>query len=318
MPTYGEKLKILTGTAHPKLAQSICDCLDTELINCKISRFSDGEINFDMAESVRGADIFVIQPTSPPVNEHLMELLVIIDALRRASARRITAVVPYYGYARQDRKAQPHEPITAKLVANLLDVAGARRMLFVDLHAPQIQGFFDIPVDHLLAAPLISSYFKAKELKDLIVVSPDVGGVKSVGDFSVRMQTEIAIVDKRRPRPNVAQVMNIVGEVKDKNVIIYDDIIDTAGSVVEATRELKKRGAQKIYVGATHGILSGPALERLSKAPIEEIVITDTIPQKRALELKKITVLSTASLISKAIWRIYQDLSISVLFKRKK
>lgn len=317
MPTYGEKLKILTGSAHPRLAQSICDCLDTEPVASKISRFSDGEINFEMNESVRGADVFVIQPTSPPVNENLMELLVIIDALRRASARRITAVVPYYGYARQDRKAQPREPITAKLVANLLDVAGARRLLFVDLHAPQIQGFFDNPVDHLLAAPLISSYFKAKELKDLIVVSPDVGGVKSVGDFSRRMQVEIAIVDKRRPKPNVAEVMNIVGKVKDKNIIIYDDIIDTAGSVVEAVRALKERGALKIFVGATHGVLSGPALERLAEAPIEEVVITDTIPQKRARKLSKITVLSTAALISKAIWRIYQDLSVSVLFKKK-
>lgn len=317
MPTYGEKLKILSGSAHPRLAQSICDCLDTELVSSKVSRFSDGEISFEMYESVRGADVFVIQPTSPPVNENLMELLVIIDALRRASARRITAVVPYYGYARQDRKAQPREPITAKMVANLLDVAGVRRMLTVDLHAPQIQGFFDIPVDHLLAAPLISAYFKGKNLQDFVVVSPDVGGVKTVGDFSRRMQAEIAIVDKRRPRPNVSQVMNIVGEVKNKNIIIYDDIIDTAGSVVEAVLELKKRGALKIYVGATHGILSGPALDRLSEAPIEEVVLTDTIPQRRACELGKITVLSTAALISKAIWRIYQDLSVSVLFKKK-
>ncbi len=317
MPTYGEKLKILSGKANPRLAQDICEYLDTELVNADISRFSDGEINIQIKESVRGADVFVLQPTCPPVNENLMELLVIIDALRRASARRITAVIPYYGYARQDRKAQARDPITAKMVANLLTVAGARRMLFVDLHAAQIQGFFDTPVDHLLAAPLIAEYFKKKELENVIIVSPDVGGVKMVRDLARRMHTEIAIIDKRRPKPNVSEVMNVIGSVEDKTVIIYDDLIDTGGSVTEAACTLKERGARDVYVGATHGVLSGPAIDRLKTAPIEEIVLTDTIPPHNVEKLDNLTVLSTAKLIGKAIWRIYQDLSVSVLFKRK-
>ncbi|MFI5358529.1 MAG: ribose-phosphate diphosphokinase [Halanaerobiales bacterium] len=314
MSTYSDRLKIITGNCHPQLAQDICDYLGTSIVSAEITRFEDGEIGVNIDETVRGADVFVVQPTSPPVNENLMELLVLIDALRRASARRITAVVPYYGYARQDRKASPRDPITAKLVANLITTAGARRLLSVDLHAPQIQGFFDIPVDHLYAAPIMVDYFKEKNLENTIAVAPDVGAVKRVRAFAESLDIPLAIVDKRRPRANVAEVKNVIGDVNGKHVILLDDIIDTAGTITEAAKVLKEKGARDVYVCASHGLFSGPAIERLKTAPISEIIITDTIPQKDH-GLENLKVLSVAPLLGEAIDRIFRDLSVSVLFR---
>ncbi|HHU93157.1 MAG TPA: ribose-phosphate pyrophosphokinase [Halanaerobiaceae bacterium] len=315
MSTYSDRLKIIAGNCHPKLAQDICDYLGTSLVSTEICRFVDGEIGVNIDETVRGADVFVVQPTSPPVNENIMELLVLIDALRRASARRITAVVPYYGYARQDRKASPRDPITAKLVANLITTAGARRLLAVDFHAPQIQGFFDIPVDHLYAAPIMVDYFKEKNLENTIAVAPDVGAVKRVRSFAESLDIPLAIVDKRRPRANVAEVKNVIGDVEGKNVILLDDIIDTAGTITEAARVLKEKGAQDVYVCASHGLFSGPAIERLKAAPITELIITDTIPQNEDYGMDNLTVLSVAPLLGEAIDRIFRDLSVSVLFR---
>ncbi len=314
MSTYSEQLKIFSGNAHPKLANDLCAYLGTEPVNGKVTRFSDGEIGVQIEETVRGADVFVVQPTSPPVNDNLMELLVIIDALRRASARRITAVVPYYGYARQDRKARPRDPITAKLVANLIAKAGARRLLSLDLHAPQIQGFFDIPVDHLYAAPIMMDYFKNKNLENMIAVAPDVGSVKRVRSFAESLNIPMAIIDKRRPKPNVAEVMNIIGEVDKKDVILLDDIIDTAGTITEAARVLKEKGARDVYACGTHALFSGPAVERLKNSPINKIVITNTISQPDETALDNLEVLSVAPLVGEAIDRIFKDLSVSVLF----
>ncbi len=313
MSAYSDRLKIVTGNCHPRLARDICDYLGTTLVDAEITRFQDGEIKVDIDETVRGADVFVVQPTSPPVNENLMELLVIIDALRRASARRITAVVPYYGYARQDRKEQPREPITAKLVANLITTAGARRLLSIDMHAPQIQGFFDIPVDHLYAAPIMIDYFKEKDLSNTTAVSPDVGAVKRVRSFAESLDIPLAIIDKRRPKANIAEVKNVIGDVEGRNVIILDDIIDTAGTITEAAKVLKEKGARDIYLCATHGLFSGPAIERLKEAPITELIITDSIPQKD-LGLDNLKILSVAPLVGEAIDRIFRDLSVSVLF----
>src|SRR6056297_782529 len=313
MSTYSEQLKIFGGNSHPELAQDLCDYLGTELVNADVTRFKDGEIGVRTHETVRGADVFVIQPTSPPVNENLMELLVIIDALRRASARRITAVIPYYGYARQDRKARPRDPITSKLVANLLTEAGARRVLSIDFHAPQIQGFFDIPVDHLYAAPIMVDYFKEFDRSDLIAVAPDVGSVKRVRSFAETLNIPMAIIDKRRPKPNVAEVMNVIGEVDGKNVILLDDIIDTAGTLTAAADVLKEKGAKDIYACCTHALFSGPAVERLQNAPISKIVVTNTITQKEH-DLDNLEVLSVAPLVGEAIDRIFKDLSVSVLF----
>jgi ribose-phosphate pyrophosphokinase len=298
------------------LAKDICDYLGTDLLKAEVKRFEDGEVSVSTHETVRGADVFVIQPTCPPVNENLMELLVIIDSLRRASARRITAVLPYYGYARQDRKAQPREPITAKLVANLITKAGARRMLSIDLHAPQIQGFFDIPVDNLYSAPILVDYFKNCKIDNLTAVSPDVGGVKRVRSIAESLDIPMAIIDKRRPEPNVAEVVNVIGasKVENANVILFDDIIDTGGTITEAARVLKEHGAKNVFACATHGLFSGPAVERLNKAPIEEIIVTDTIPQPHNLKLNNLKVLSVASLVGEAIDRIFKDLSVSVLF----
>ena len=314
MATYGDKLKIITGNSHPQLARDICGYLGTELLDADINRFRDGEINVTINQTVRGADVFVIQPTRPPVNENLMELVVMIDALRRASARKITAVVPYYGYARQDRKAEPRAPITAKLVANLLSTAGADRVVSVDLHASQIQGFFDIPVDHLYAAPLMIEYFRNKDITNMTAVSPDVGAVKRVRTFSEALDIPMAIIDKRRPKPNVAEVMNIIGEIEGRNVILFDDIIDTAGTMCEAARVLKEKGAANVYACATHALFSGPAVDRLINAPFKEIIISNTIPQKGKNELDNLTILSVASLLGEAIDRIFKDLSVSVLF----
>jgi ribose-phosphate pyrophosphokinase len=314
MSTYGEKLKIVSGNSHRQLAEGICNYLGTDLVNAEISRFKDGEISVKINETVRGADVFIIQPTSPPVNENLMELLVVIDALRRASARRITAVVPYYGYARQDRKAQPRDPITAKLVANLIVTAGARRLISIDMHAPQIQGFFDIPVDHLYASPIMVEYFRDKGISNLTAVAPDVGAVKRVRTFAEALNIPMAIIDKRRPKPNVAEVKNVIGDVNGRNVILFDDIIDTAGTITEAAKVLKVKGASNVYICGTHALFSEPAIERLQSSFIKEIIITNTIPQNGNYGLDKLKVLSVAPLLGEAIDRIFKDLSVSVLF----
>ena len=315
MAAYGDKMKIFTGNCHPELARDICSYLGTELVSSEIGRFKDGEISVKIEETVRGADVFVIQPTSPPVNENIMELLVMIDALRRASARRITTVIPYYGYARQDRKAQPRDPITAKLVANLLHTAGARRILSIDLHAPQIQGFFDIPVDHLYASPIMIDYFKTKNLDNFTAVAPDVGSVKRVRTFAKQLDIPMAIIDKRRPKATVAEVMNIIGDIEGQNVILFDDIIDTAGTMTAAASALKEKGANDVFACGTHALFSGPAMDRLEKAPFEEIVVTNSIPQDNHQRLDNLKVLSIAPLLGEAIDRIFKDVSVSVLFK---
>ena len=309
-------LKIFTGNANPELAQKISAYLSIPLGQAVVKTFSDGEIYVEIKENVRGADVFVIQPTCPPVNDHLMELLIMIDALRRASARRITAVMAYYGYARQDRKVIPRTPITAKLVANLITVAGARRVLTIDLHAGQIQGFFDIPVDHLYAAPVLIRYLKEEfRGKDLVIVSPDAGGVERARAYAKRLDAGLAIIDKRRLRPNESEVMNVVGDVRGKVAIILDDMIDTAGTMCKAAEALAERGAKEVHGMATHPVLSGPALERIKKSPMKSVVVTDTIPlREEAQKLKKIKVLSVAELLGEAIRRIHNDDSVSSLF----
>jgi ribose-phosphate pyrophosphokinase len=316
MSTYSDKLKIFAGNSHPALAEDICEYLGTELLDARAKRFADGEVTVEINETVRGADVFIIQPTSPPVNENIMELLVIVDALRRASARRITAVVPYYGYARQDRKAKPRDPITAKLMANILTAAGARRLLSIDLHAPQIQGFFDIPVDNLYAAPLMVEYFRKKELSDLTAVAPDVVSVKRVSSIAESLKIPMSIIDKRRPKANVAEVMHVIGRsnIQDSNVILFDDIIDTGGTITQAAEALKENGAKKVFACASHGLFSDPALERLENSTIDEVIVTDSIPQKHSDGLDNLTVLSLAPLVGEAIDRIFKDLSVSVLF----
>ncbi|MCK8817031.1 ribose-phosphate pyrophosphokinase [Natroniella sulfidigena] len=314
MSPRGNDFKIFAGNANLDLAQKICDYLKTDLLSSKVRRFSDGEIGVQITESVRGDDVFVIQPTCPPVNENLMELLIMVDALKRASAREITAVVPYYGYARQDRKAKPRDPVTAKLIANLLTQAGADRMLAIDLHAGQIQGFFDIPVDNLFGAPILANYFLEKNLDDIIVVAPDIGGVKRARDFAEKLNTSIAIIDKRRPEANVSEVMNIIGDVQDKNVILVDDMIDTAGTITNAAAALKEHGAKDIFATCTHPLFSGPAIDRLKNSAINELVVTDTIPLAEEKNFDKVTILSVAPLMAKGIERIYNDQSVSVLF----
>ncbi len=309
-----EKLMIFSGNANQKLAQDICKSLGIVLGDAFVGRFSEGEIQIKVNQNVRGKDVFVIQPTCPPTNDNLMELLILMDALARASAGRLTAVVPYYGYARQDRKDQPRVPITAKLVANLLANAGANRVLTMDLHAGQIQGFFDIPVDHLFAAPVLIDYFKKFDREDLVVFSPDVGGVKMARAFARRLEAPLGIVDKRRIDGQNAEVMNVLGEVKGKNVILIDDMCATAGSLTEAANILKQRGAKAVYAGVTHGIFSGPALERLDKSALTEIVVTDTIPLSNGRKHPKIKVLSVANLLGEAIKRIHNEESVSSLF----
>lgn len=308
------KLKVFTCNSNPALAESICRHIGVTLGKANVSRFSDGEIQIHINESVRGADVFVIQSTSEPVNEHLMELLVMVDALKRASAKSINCVIPYYGYARQDRKARARDPITAKLVANLIETAGASRLITMDLHATQIQGFFDIPVDHLLGVPILTEYFLEKELEDVVVVSPDHGGVTRARRLAERLKAPIAIIDKRRPRPNVAEVMNIVGAIEGKTCILIDDIIDTAGTITLAANALLENGAKEVYACCTHPVLSGPAIERIAASSLKELVVTDTIalaPEKR---LDKIKVLSVAPLLSEAIIRVHEQLSVSRLF----
>lgn len=308
------KLKVFTCNANPQLAQEIVDHIGLPLGNAEAIRFSDGEIQIKLNESVRGADVFVIQPTSAPVNEHLMELLIMVDALKRASAKSINVVIPYYGYARQDRKARARDPITAKLVANLIETAGAHRVITMDLHATQIQGFFDIPVDHLLGVPILANYFANKGMSDVVVVSPDHGGVTRARKLAERLEAPIAIIDKRRPEPNVAEVMNIVGNIEGKTAVIIDDIIDTAGTITLAASALMEAGAKEVYACCTHPVLSGPAIERINNSPIREMVVTNTIPLPPDKAIEKIKVLSVAPIIGEAIIRVHEELSVSKLF----
>ncbi len=307
-----DNLKVFTCNANPKLAEEISSYLGIELGKSHVQNFSDGETNITIDESVRGCDVFIVQSTCAPVNDNLMELLIMIDAMRRASARRITAVIPYYGYARQDRKSRGREPITAKLVANLIVKAGADRVLTMDLHAQQIQGFFDIPVDHLMGVPILADYYKGLNIEDLVVVSPDMGGVTRARSLATRLGVPLAIIDKRRPMPNVSEIMNIIGDINGKNVIMIDDIIDTAGTITNGAAALIERGAKSVYVSCTHPILSGPAYERLQNAPIKEIVTTNTIPTTKPMD--KLTVLSVAPLMGEAILRIHNDASVSEMF----
>lgn len=310
-----KNIKIFTGNANPRLASEITEYLGMELSHASVSSFSDGEICLSIGESVRGADCYIIQPTCTPVNDNLMELLIMIDALRRASAKRITAVLPYYGYARQDRKSKARDPITAKLIANLITQAGARRVLSVDLHAGQIQGFFDIPVDHLHAAPLLSDYFKNRmELKDVVVVSPDIGGVARSRTLAESLHVPLAIIDKRRPKPNVAEIMHIIGDVKDKRAIMIDDIIDTGGTIALGAKTLMDFGAKEVFACCTHPVLSGPAIQRLQDSVLTEVVVTNTIPLAQDKQIEKIKTISIAPLIGEAIIRIHEDISVSKLF----
>ncbi|MDA8440815.1 MAG: ribose-phosphate diphosphokinase [Peptococcaceae bacterium] len=312
----GRKLKIFSGNSNPSLASEIAEYLGVQLGAAKVRRFSDGEIAIAIDESVRGADVFVIQPTSSPVNDNIMELLIMIDALRRASARRITAVIPYYGYARQERKTRARDPITAKLVANVITTAGARRVVTMDLHAPAIQGFFDIPVDHLPGVPILAEYLLEKHLEDVVVVSPDLGGVTRARDLAERIGASIAIIDKRRPEPNVAEIMHIIGELEGKTVIMIDDIIDTAGTITQGAAALMERGAKEVYACCTHPVLSGPALDRLEKSVIKEVVITNTIRLPQEKKHPKFKILSVAPLLGEAIIRIHEDSSVSRLFSQ--
>jgi ribose-phosphate pyrophosphokinase len=309
-----KNMRIFSGNANPKLAEEICQYLGVSLGDSAVGQFSDGEIWIRINENVRGADVFVIQPTCWPVNENLMELLIMIDALRRASARRITAVIPYYGYARQDRKTRGREPITAKLIANLITAAGARRVLTIDLHAGQIQGFFDIPVDHLPAGPLLAQHLMARGLKDVVVVSPDVGGVVRARELAKLMGVPLAVIDKRRPEPNVTEVMDIIGPVRDKVAVMVDDIIDTAGTITKGAEALCEWGAREVYVLCTHPVFSGSAVENLATSSIKEIVVTNTIPIPPEKMLDKVKVVSVAPLLGEVIIRIHEDLSVSKLF----
>ena len=308
------KLKVFTGNANPDLAGRIAAYLKTPLGKALVTAFSEGEIRVKIEEDVRGTDVFIIQPTCPPTNNNLMELLIMMDAVRRASARRITAVIPYFGYARQDRKDQPRVPISAKLVANLLTVAGADRILTMDLHASQIQGFFDIPMDHLFAANTIVDYFKKKKIKNLVVASPDVGGIKMARAYAKRLRADLAIVDKRRIDDSHAEAMNILGDVRGKNIVIVDDLVATASSICEAAAALKKAGALKIFAAVSHPILSGPAIGRIKASAIEEFVVSDSVPLAPSKRGTTFKVLSVAPLLGEAIGRIHNEKSVSSLF----
>jgi ribose-phosphate pyrophosphokinase len=310
-----DKFKIFCGTANEALTDEICAFLGMERGKATVTRFSDGEVYIQIMENVRGADVFVVQPTCFPVDEHLMELLLLVDALKRASARRITTVIPYYGYARQDRKDKPRVPVSSKLIADLLTTAGAHRALVVDLHAPQIQGFFNIPVDHLFASPVLVDHFKKMQLPNLTVVSPDAGGVERARFFAKKVDSALAIVDKRRTDMNVAEVMHVIGDVKGRTCLIIDDIIDTAGTLVKTADALVAAGAAKVYACASHPVLSGPAIERIAHSKLEEVVVTNTIPlTKAAKEEPKIKVLSIAGLLGRAIQSIHEETSVSSLF----
>jgi len=311
---YGD-LKLFAGSAHPQLSKEIAEMLGLPLGQARLRRFPDSEVSFQIDENIRGADIFIVQPTSNPVDQHLMELMVMIDAFRRSSASRITAVVPYYGYARQDRKDKPRVPISAKLVANLLSAAGTNRVLTMDLHKAQIQGFFDIPVDHLFAAPVIIDYCSRLNYPNLTIVSPDAGGAERARAYAKRLDAELAIVDKRRTEDGTAEVMNVVGDVEGRTCILQDDIIDTAGTIQKAAQALKDAGAERVLACAVHGVLSGPAIERIEKSPLDQLIVTNTVPLSEAgKRCKKIVVLSVARLLGQAIRNIHEETSVSSLF----
>ena len=311
-----DRLKIFTGNANQALASEICSFLGRKVGEASVKHFSDGEIYLQVQENVRGMDVFVVQPTCTPVERNLLELLLMIDALKRASAQRITAVLPYYGYARQDRKDKPRVPISAKLVASLLETAGADRILSLDLHAAQIQGFFNVPVDHLFAAPVLIEYFRGAQFNDnLIIVSPDAGGVERARAFAKRLNKPLAIIDKRREEMNVAEVMHIIGDVQGKHCLIVDDLIDTAGTLVKGAEALLRNGAKAVSATATHAVLSGPAVQRIEESSIEEVVLTNSIPLSReAARCSRIRVLSVASLLARAIQSIHEETSVSTLF----
>lgn len=315
MSTYVDPtLKVFTLNSNKELSKEIAEHIGIELGESSVTKFSDGEIQINIEESIRGCEVYVIQSTSDPVNQHLMELLIMIDALKRASAKTINVVIPYYGYARQDRKARAREPITAKLVANLLETAGATRVIAIDLHATQIQGFFDIPVDQLLGVPILANYFSNKNLDDIVIVSPDHGGVTRARKMADRLKAPIAIIDKRRPRPNVSEVMNIVGNIEGKTAILIDDIIDTAGTITLAANALIENGAKEVYACCTHPVLSGPAMDRIQNSSIKELVVTNTIVLPEEKKIDKVTQLSVAPLLGEAIIRVHEQLSVSKLF----
>lgn len=317
MINHGKNIKIFTGNSNPELAKEIASVVGVGIGEAEVGKFSDGEISVNINETVRGADVFVVQSTNAPVNDNLMELLIMMDAFRRASAGRITAVIPYYGYARQDRKAKARDPITAKLVADLITTAGADRVLSMDLHATQLQGYFNIPVDHLLGAPILSKYFQSQNLcgDDVVVVSPDIGGVTRARKFADRLHSTIAIIDKRRPKANVSEVMNVIGDVKGKTAILIDDIIDTAGTITNGANALLNLGAKDVYACCTHGVLSHPAIERLEKSILKEVVVLNTIALPEEKKISKIKALSVAPVFAEAIKRIYEDLSVSIIFE---
>jgi ribose-phosphate pyrophosphokinase len=317
MISHGKSIKIFSGNANQKLAQDIADILEVPLGDSKVGRFSDGEICVDINETVRGIDAFIIQSTNEPVNDNLMELLIMIDAFKRASAGRITAVIPYYGYARQDRKAKARDPITAKLVADLLTAAGADRILTMDLHAAQIQGYFDIPVDHLLGVPILGKYFAQNgfdQRDDVVVVSPDLGSVTRARKFADRIHAPIAIIDKRRPKPNVSEIMHVIGDIKDKTCILIDDMIDTAGTITNGANALVKMGAKDVYACCTHAVLSGPAIERINESVIKKLIMLNTIDLPENKNSDKFKILSVAPVFAEAIRRIYEEISVSKLF----
>jgi len=317
MIAHGKNIKIFAANSNPDLATKIAEKLELPLGKSSVGKFSDGEVSVNIYETVRGSDVFVIQSTSEPVNDYLMELLIMIDAFKRASAGRVTAVIPYMGYARQDRKAKARDPISAKLVADIIATAGADRVLTMDLHAPQIQGFFNIPVDHLLGVPVLSAYYAKKfgrNREDVVIVSPDLGSVTRARNFAQRLNAPIAIIDKRRPKANVSEVMNIIGDVKDKNVILVDDMIDTAGTITNGAKALMEHGAKEVFACCTHGVLSGLAIERIEQSPISELVVLDTIAIPQEKRVDKIKVMSVAPVFAEAIERIYEDLSVSTLF----
>jgi len=308
-------IKLLTGNSHKSLAQDVSKSMGINLTDTTVTTFSDGEISVQINENVRGSDVFVLQSTCYPVNSNIMELLLLTDALKRASAGRITAVIPYYGYGRQDRKVQPRVPISSKLVADLITAAGCNRILTVDLHAGQIQGFFNIPVDHLYATPVLIDYIQRCEFKNLVVVSPDAGGVERARAFAKKLNAKLAIIDKRREKANVSQVMNVIGNVKDRDALLLDDMIDTAGTIVQAAQALKDQGASRVFAACTHAVLSGPAIDRINDSPIEELIVTNTIPLETKKEkCQKLTVLSIAQLLAEAIMRIHEESSVSSLF----
>jgi ribose-phosphate pyrophosphokinase len=315
MATGSGDLKIFSGSAHPQLTKDIADFLGIPLGQARLRRFPDTEVSFQIDENIRGADVFIVQPTSSPVDQHLIELLVMIDAFRRSSAARITAVIPYYGYARQDRKDKPRVPISAKLVANLISAAGANRVLTMDLHKAQIQGFFDIPVDHLFAAPVIIECCSRLQYPNLTIVSPDAGGAERARAYAKRLDAELAIIDKRRTEDGTAEVMNVVGDVEGRTCILQDDLIDTAGTIQKAAAALKQAGAERVFACAVHGVLSGPAIERIEKSPLEQLIVTNSIPLRGdAQQCKKIVVLSVARLLGQAIRNIHEETSVSSLF----